>query len=252
MNHANSSPLELITPLNPMVFYARFQHILEEIFEKMDVKCLKNFKKVSKVWQECIDSFVWNKIIKSKDSDKVFQWACENGLITPLNPMVFHARFQHISEGIFEKMDVKSLKNFRQVSKLWQECIDDILWNKIIKIEDSNKAFQWACENGLPKMAKVLIQKSKEFKVDVNMKDELDKTPFHHACIHGYFEIVELMFQKSTEFKIDLNAKDNCQMTGLHHACNHGCTKIAEMLIQKSADFNIDLNACLKADDLNG
>ena len=47
-----------------------------------------------------------------------------------LNPMVFNARFLHITEKIFKKMDIKTLKNCRQVSKSWQEFIDNqnILW----------------------------------------------------------------------------------------------------------------------------
>ena len=79
--------------------------------------------------------------------------------IAPLNPMVFHSRFQHITENIFRKMDIKSLKNCRQVSKSWQECIDNqkILW----KNEVGSKAFQVACENGHSKMAEILPEMEK-------------------------------------------------------------------------------------------
>ena len=62
----------------------------------------------------------------------------------PLNPMVFHARFPHISEKIFETLNIKSLENCRKVSKLWLGCIDNqnILWNKIAQDENGNKKFQ--------------------------------------------------------------------------------------------------------------
>ena len=63
-----------------------------------------------------------------------------------LNPMIFYARFTHISKKIFEKMDIKSLQNSREVSKLWLVCIDDlnVLWRKIAKTQDLNKTFQLA------------------------------------------------------------------------------------------------------------
>ena len=67
-----------------------------------------------------------------------------------LNPMEFHLRFQHITEQIFEKLDKESLKNCREVSKSWQNFIDNrnILWIKLIKKEEGNKAFQLACIKG--------------------------------------------------------------------------------------------------------
>merc|ERR1712051_203 len=102
--------------------------------------------------------------------------------------MVFYARFQHISEEIFEKMDITSLRNCREVSKSWQECIDnqDILWNKIAKKENGNTAFELACKNGHSKMAKVLIQKSAELNIDLNAKDWFGMTAFHNASSYGH------------------------------------------------------------------
>ena len=54
----------------------------------------------------------------------------KNDISTHLNPMVFHPRFRHVSEKILKKMDMKTFKNCRQVSKSWQEFIDNqnILW----------------------------------------------------------------------------------------------------------------------------
>ena len=77
-----------------------------------------------------------------------------------LNPMAFYPRFSHISEQIFEKLDNQSLKNCREVSKSYQECIDNqnILWNKIVKKESGNETFQLACKNGHSKMVEMLIR----------------------------------------------------------------------------------------------
>ena len=91
---------------------------------------------------------------------------------SPLNPMVFHLRFSHITEQIFENLDSKSLKNCREVSKSWQICIDNrnILWNKMVKKNSGNKAFQLACNKGHTKMAQMLIQKPAWFNINLNEK----------------------------------------------------------------------------------
>ena len=59
---------------------------------------------------------------------------------TSLNPMAFYWEFQHISEEIFEKLDVMSLQYCRQVSKSWQDCIDnqEILWINYAKKQETN------------------------------------------------------------------------------------------------------------------
>ena len=166
---------------------------------------------------------------------------------TPLNPMVFYPRFLHISEKIFENLDIKSLKNCRVVSKSWQECIDNrdnILWNKIAKNEDANKAFQLACKKGHSKVAKVLIQKSAEFKIDLNAKNQLfsaGRTAFHFACMGGHSDIAEMLMQKSAEFNIDLDAKDKDGMTAFHLACSRGQKNIVEMIIDNAESFKVDL-----------
>ena len=89
-----------------------------------------------------------------------------------LNPLSFYLGFKHISEQIFKNLDVKSLENCREVSKMWQNCIDNkkILWNEIIKIKGCNEAFQLACKNGITKLVEILLQKSSEFVIDYNAK----------------------------------------------------------------------------------
>ena len=81
-NSHNTEDLLLNPPiLNPMVFHQGFQHISEQIFEKMDNKSLKNCREVAKSWQNCIDNrnILWNKIAKKNGSTKSFQLACQNG-----------------------------------------------------------------------------------------------------------------------------------------------------------------------------
>merc|ERR1712062_274497 len=66
---------------------------------------------------------------------------------------------------------------------------------------------------------------------------------WHLACAFGKTEIAQLIIQSSTEFGIDLNAKDNIERTSFHAACNNGQTETAEIIIKSSKDFGIDLNA---------
>ena len=162
---------------------------------------------------------------------------------TPLNPMVFYARFSHISEKIFENLDIKSLKNCRVVSKSWQECIDnrDILWIKIAKNEDGNTAFQLACKKGHSKVAKARIQKSAELNIDLNAKNQHGRTAFHYVCKEGHSDIAEMLMQKSAEFNINLNVKDDEGITAFHLACSRGRKNIVEMIIDKAKSYKIYL-----------
>ena len=50
-----------------------------------------------------------------------------------------------------------------------------------------------------------------------------------------------MLLQKSTEFSIDLNIKDEAGCTAFHHVCSNGLVEIAEVLLQNSAQYNIDL-----------
>ena len=184
-------------PLNPMVFYPRFQHITEQIFEKLDGNSLKNCRKVSKSWQECIDNrnILWNKIVEKEDGNKTFQLACKNG----------HSKMV--------EMLIKKPAKF------------NIDLNA--KYDEGMTAFHWACTNGYSKIAEMLIQKSTEFNIDLNVKDRWDNTAFHLACENGHSKIAEGLMQKSVELNIDLNAKDEDGRSAFHLACKNGYSKIA-------------------------
>ena len=130
---------------------------------------------------------------------------------TPLlNPLAFYPRFAHISDQIFVHLDNKSLTNCREVSKAWQECIDDrnVFWNRFVKNKDPNQTFQWSCKNGHLNIAKMLLQKSSKFEIGLNAKYIYGWTAFHFACRNGHSKITEMLIHNSPEFNIELNAKD--------------------------------------------
>lgn len=132
--------------------------------------------------------------------------------------MIFHIRFQHITQQISEYFNRKNLQNVRKVSKSWQEFIDDriIPWNEIFKNKDCNKVFQLSCQNGLKNIAVILVKKSLNLKVNLNAKDKNGKTGLHLACINGHSKIIEMLIENSVEQNIDLNSKDEDGRTTFH------------------------------------
>ena len=76
--------------LNPMVFLPRFSHIVEKIFNLLDIKSVKSFRKVAKPWQEYIDdkNFLWKKIANIIGGNKAFQLACKNGHLKMVNMLM--------------------------------------------------------------------------------------------------------------------------------------------------------------------
>ena len=111
------------------------------------------------------------------------------------------------------------------------------------KDNDGNTALHWACRFGLTEIAQLLIQSSKDFGIDLNAKNDNGLTALHEACIDGQTETVQLLIQFSKEFGIDLNAKDNDGWTALHWACNSGRTETIQIILKIWREFNIDIKA---------
>ena len=93
----------------------------------MDVKSLKNCRKVSKSWWECIDN--QNILWKNEVGTKAFQLACKNG----------HSK---MVEMLFQKSTEYNIDYNAE--------------------EYGDTAFHFACENGQLKIAEMLILKSNE------------------------------------------------------------------------------------------
>ena len=104
-------------------------------------------------------------------------------------------------------MDIKSLKNCREVSKPRQNHIDisNLLWIKIVNKLGGIEAFQLACKNGHSKLVQMILQNPSKFDIDVNAQNKTGEAGFELACKNGHSNIVELLIQKSFELKIDLN-----------------------------------------------
>ena len=195
--------------LNPMAFHPRFQHITEHIFEHLGTKSLENCREVSKSWQICIDNqnILWEKVVEKFDSNVTFQLAVkmvtQNWLLWYLKnlpnfksiwiqgtKMAWHPSIGHVEMGIYGLLII----SFRSLLK-W-------FWS-----EYQRSRFQLACKVGNVSVAKLLIQKSAKFNIELNAADREGNTAFHLACIHGNSGIVKMLLQKSSEFNINLNVK---------------------------------------------
>ena len=196
-----------ITTLNPTLFYPRFSHISEQIFVHLDNESLKNCRKVSKTWQECIDdtNVFWNKFVKNKDYNKSFQSSCKNG-----------------HSNIAKMLLQKSAK---------------------IEIELNAKdrygltAFHLACRNGHSKIVEILIQASPEFNIELNAKDRYGWTAFHWACRNGRTSIVDMMINNYESLKLDLTAKNDFGQTGFQLAQVSGWTDVVNVIRTKMAQI---------------
>jgi len=165
-----------VLPLNPMVFYPAFPHIVERILDQFDKGSLRSCRQVSKSSMDSIDNrnLLWNEIVKDEGDDEVFQYACENG----------HTK---MLEMIFQKPTA---------------------FNIDYNAKDffGSTAFHLACENGHLKIAEMLIKKSTEINIMLNRKTPGGWTAFHSACNNGHLKIAEMLIHRSTE----LNIKSEC------------------------------------------
>ena len=159
----------------------------------------------------------------------------------------FIFRFPHIAEKIFEQLDNKSLTNCREVTKSWQNFIDEIniIWIRIVNIptilSDGDTYLHLAAQTGQTEVFGEILDKEH----DKNPKNNWGWTPFHLACYYDQMLITGLLLRNSSKsvMSIDLNAKDNNGRTGFHIASSCGQLSIVETLLKNSSDLHIELNA---------
>ena len=79
------------------------------------------------------------------------------------------------------------------------------------------------------------VKKHLELGEEVNLRDDMNRTPLHHAAFVGSKEIVELLIARGA----DVNATNDYGSTSLHYAAIQGHTKITELLISNAVDLNL-------------
>ena len=94
-------------------------------------------------------------------------------------------------------------------------------------------AFHYACKFGPPHIAKMLIQKSTMFNINLKALENNGRTAFHLACFNDRKNIVEMMIENAETLEIDLTAKDKDGKTGFQLAEQHGNDDIANIIKRK-------------------
>ena len=184
-------------------------------------------------------------------------------------------KFPHLPKQIFQKLDNENLFKCREVSKSWQDIIDErkYPWLRIVTIptifNEGITYLHLAAAVGQIEAFKIAVREEE----DKNIKTEHDQTSFHLACMHGRSEIVQLLLKNidpeinikaennhsrlldlvnifmenaaNLSFNnhgIDINAKTKLGRTALHLACIYGHSDVVKLLIENTVAFCIDLN----------
>ena len=66
-----------------------------------------------------------------------------------------------------------------------------------------------------------MLEIAEEVELDLNTKDEDDKTGFIRACEEKHPEVVDLLFAKAEDLNIDLLAKDKDDKSGFDYFPEH-------------------------------
>ena len=176
---------------------------------------------------------------------------------------------------MFQKLDDESLFKCREVTKSWQDIIDErnYPWLRIVTIptilNDGNTYLHLAAAKGQIEAFKTAFSEEE----DKNIKNEHGQTSFHLACMHGHFEIVQVLLENIDpeinikaedshgrlldlvnifmenaaklsfdNHGIDINAKTKLGRTAFHLACQKGHSDVVKLLMENAVAFCIDLN----------
>ena len=153
-------------------------------------------------------------------------------------------RFPHLMEQILQKLDNEGLAKSREVARSLQTFIDAKMyfWLHIVKIptilKEGNTYLHLAAKHGQIDMFKVII----ESETDKDMSNDSGFTPFLVTCLAGCVNIAKMLIKKSYELKIDLCRKNRYGDTAFHLACIGGKSELAELIMKNSVKLKIDVN----------
>ncbi|CEP01533.1 hypothetical protein PBRA_002139 [Plasmodiophora brassicae] len=94
-----------------------------------------------------------------------------------------------------------------------------------VRDETQRTPLHWALDWGRGDVAERLL---KAATIDVNARDAFEKTPLHWASRYGQVQVVKVLLKASA---INVNARDSDGMTPLHRAVSHGNTGVVAVLV---------------------
>jgi ankyrin repeat protein len=147
-------------------------------------------------------------------------------------------------EQILQRLDNKDLAKSREITRLWQKCIDTRMysWLRTVQIptvlNEGNTYLHLAAKYGQIDLFKVIL----DIEADKDLVNNNGLTPFHVACQYGWVKIAEMLIKKCDTLKIDLSRKSRCSNTAFHFACIGGKYELAELIMKNSGNLKIDIN----------
>ena len=94
--------------------------------------------------------------------------------------------------------------------------------------------FHYACEIGRLLIARTIIEKSAELKIDLNAKDDYcSETAFLRACYHGKIDMIEMIIENAESYGIDITAQNSYRQNGFQIAKEYGKTDAANLIKEK-------------------
>ena len=226
---------------------SRFPHLAEQILQKLDNEGVAKSREVQQVWQTFIDErdYPWLRIVNIPTvlPNTYLHLAAEKGQIDAFEMILNEDNDADPKDDWGETPYLIGCAKGRM-------NIASMLMNKSkelkIDLNQSNicgkTALHLACEKGHSDIAKMIMKNSSKLKIDLNTKNIWGGTAFHIVCCRGHSEIAEIMMKHSSKLKLDLSTKDNHDSTGFHLACNNGHFEIAKMILEHSPMLKIDLN----------
>lgn len=104
---------------------------------------------------------------------------------------------------------------------------------------DGASPLLWASKNRKREIAKLLLDLHWVDPDEINVADDMGRTPLSHAAANGEAEIVRLLLSRE-EVCEQVNKEDNTGLTALHWAAQNGETDVVEVLL---ATPNTNINA---------
>lgn len=147
-------------------------------------------------------------------------------------------------EQILQKLDNEGLAKSREVTRLLQTFIDTKIypWLRIVKIptvlNEGNTYLHLAAKHGQIDLFKVILDRE----TDKDLMNNSGFTPFLFTCLSGHVNIAKMLIKKSCELKIDLRRKNRYGDTAFHLACIGGKSELAELIMKNSVKLKVDVN----------
>ena len=101
-------------------------------------------------------------------------------------------------------------------------------------------AFHDACKLGNLDIVQMMIKNSASTNnIELNAVDRENQTALHLACDRKKPEVAKLLIEKASELKLDLNARARySNMTAFQMACGSGLASVVKIMLSESSKFN--------------